>query len=949
MKRQRYKRKKRTFAFFLCLLLYITSFFPFLPEPIKAMAAEEKTTVYLNTAEDLIQLSKDCVYDTYADDKRIVLKSDIDMTGYSFSPIPMFGGIFEGNGYTIKGVSCEQVGSVQGLFGTIRESGEVYNLTAEITLFPTGSKSNIGGIAGVNFGKIYNCTVKGEIEGLEEIGGIAGTNNATGTISHCINEAVIRGTNATGGITGRNNGTIFDCKNYGQINTKENSKAEDTGGICGLSYGRIEQCTNYGEVGYLHTGYNVGGIAGRQNRYVIECMNYADIYGRKDVGGIVGQFEPYTTIVYEEDMIQAMERELSELTDHMNRVMNEAETALAEVSAAASNISNQITRLGDASVETLESLKKEIEDLTLQANLIMGNLNVQLSAVSEKMMGTLETVDKMMLDAGDMFDDIRDMMAEAEDMVYNARKLFKNLEDSIEDAGNRIQDILKELSGYDQVIDELLKRMKDIFDSIPVTGGSYFPFPASDSVLSEGKATKEAARGNYAVVVGTMADTAGEDFVEEIMENIVVDASEADNGLSGSIINHSVNYGTINGDLNVGGIAGAAALEIDADPEQDAEVLGEKSLKSTAYIKANIEECTNEGSIAAKNSYAGGITGRSQIGAIQRSKNTGSVKTANGNYCGGIAGASEGLISYAYAACDLEGNDYVGGIAGEGKDITCCSSMVSIVSEGECIGAIAGKAKGELFSNYFVLQETAGVNGINFEGQAMPLSYEEFIQNQMLPEEFRKLKITFMAENNPVDTIWVDYGSGIVPEALPVVPEKEGMYAEWEEFERESIIKSQTVQALYREWTKTIASEGEKPKILLEGQFYPDAEVFAQKADIFHEIPDGYSFAEACEFSIDMSKVKSTDQIYVHVRPEVKVKNPFIGILTEEGFILIRPEQEGSYLIFPTSTAGSFYILEKKESMLPLVLAGAAAIPFAAGVFFYLKRKKERKIKQSID
>lgn len=48
-------------------------------------------------------------------------------------------------------------------------------------------------------------------------------------------------------------------------------------------------------MGYPHTGYNVGGIAGRQSGRVLGCTNAGEVTARKDVGGIVGQVEPYTS------------------------------------------------------------------------------------------------------------------------------------------------------------------------------------------------------------------------------------------------------------------------------------------------------------------------------------------------------------------------------------------------------------------------------------------------------------------------------------------------------------------------------------------------------------------------------------------------------------------------------------------------------------------------------
>ena len=111
---------------------------------------------------------------------------------------------------------------------------------------------------------------------------------------------------------GNNLGVIRSCNNRSAVNTtaEENqvklsdisfdtitgsesvSTVTDIGGIAGTSSGVIRQSKNRGNVGYQHMGYNVGGIAGTQTGYLYKCENFAQVYGRKEVGGIVGQMEP---------------------------------------------------------------------------------------------------------------------------------------------------------------------------------------------------------------------------------------------------------------------------------------------------------------------------------------------------------------------------------------------------------------------------------------------------------------------------------------------------------------------------------------------------------------------------------------------------------------------------------------------------------------------------------
>ena len=55
-----------------------------------------KDTVYLSSADDLIQLAKDCRLDSWSQNRTVVLEADIDLSSVDFNGIPSFGGTWEG-------------------------------------------------------------------------------------------------------------------------------------------------------------------------------------------------------------------------------------------------------------------------------------------------------------------------------------------------------------------------------------------------------------------------------------------------------------------------------------------------------------------------------------------------------------------------------------------------------------------------------------------------------------------------------------------------------------------------------------------------------------------------------------------------------------------------------------------------------------------------------------
>lgn len=97
------------------------------------------------------------------------------------------------------------------------------------------------------------------------------------------------------------------------------------------------------------------------------------------------------------------------------------------------------------------------------------------------------------------------------------------------------------------------------------------------------------------------------------------------------------NFGEIEGDVNVGGIAGSMAIEYDTDPEDDITKLCNNSLNFTLETKAIIQSCVNKGEITSKKDSAGSIVGNMALGLLTDSEGYGSVLSTNGNYVGGIA------------------------------------------------------------------------------------------------------------------------------------------------------------------------------------------------------------------------------------------------------------------------------------------------------------------------
>lgn len=109
-----------------------------------------------------------------------------------------FADIFDGQGHTISGITLIGTGGNIGFFGTL--SGTVKNLKLED--IKVQGTENVGAIAGTNNGTITNCQVKGfsVVVGRNNVGGLVGNN--AGSVSGCASSAMVSGTSSVNDLVG---------------------------------------------------------------------------------------------------------------------------------------------------------------------------------------------------------------------------------------------------------------------------------------------------------------------------------------------------------------------------------------------------------------------------------------------------------------------------------------------------------------------------------------------------------------------------------------------------------------------------------------------------------------------------------------------------------------------------------------------------------------------------
>ena len=358
---------------------------------LPVFASDDGDTIYINSVSDLLALAKSCAYDQWSVGKTVILQEELSLEGMLWAPIPSFSGQFKGNGHTISDLAVTGEYSPAGLFGIVEEKGSIESLNVRgVVSVSDDADTTTGGIVGINHGTLINCQFTGVVTGDSEVGGIVGRNESEGTIDHCTSRAIVTGKSATGGIAGYNLGAITGCTNVGSINTEyqeasldtdgftakmvdyiNNKKsssddstnavtnvATDTGGIAGRSSGMILTSVNTGTIGYEHIGYNVGGIVGRTDGLVSGCVNQGHVLGRKDVGGIAGQAEPYRELDLSKDTIRRLRSELDVLRGLVDDTTGVVENSTTNIS----NSFNAMTSQMDTAIATARQLDDQASD-----------------------------------------------------------------------------------------------------------------------------------------------------------------------------------------------------------------------------------------------------------------------------------------------------------------------------------------------------------------------------------------------------------------------------------------------------------------------------------------------------------------------------------------------------------------------------------------------------------
>lgn len=203
--------------------------------------AKWRQSTAISTAEELIAATQNPDLDYH-------LTADINLGARTFTPFGDFTGTFEGFGHKIYNFTLKNSGAYTAFGFFCTNSGTIQNVVLEGVIASASSTAkklhSFGVLAGINYGKIENCSVSGEgftvtvtvsdgssTASYLRLGGLVG-DNSEGTVTNCSTNIDI----------------TADVKQTCTTSSGTYGGYFDVGGICGSNSGRLSYCSYSGTI-----------------------------------------------------------------------------------------------------------------------------------------------------------------------------------------------------------------------------------------------------------------------------------------------------------------------------------------------------------------------------------------------------------------------------------------------------------------------------------------------------------------------------------------------------------------------------------------------------------------------------------------------------------------------------------------------------------------------------
>ena len=758
---------------------------------------------------------------------------------------------------------------------------------------------------------VKNLTVKATVcpEGSQRsIGGIAGS--SAGLIRGCKFQGEVSGTEAVGGIAGTNevSGIIEGCSVSGRIHG-----THFAGGIAGESFGTVRSCRNEANINTLEEDNNIESVSFNPEFFMgKEAADTAT-----DLGGIAGttsgvirDCENHGTVGYSKmgyNLGGIAGSQKGYVTDCRNYGHIYGRKECAGVSGQLEPVV-QITYTED----TLQILRRQLDTTASLANRASANLKS-----GSKDMG--RDIDTLHDDAGTALDALESLLPEHG--KFPDRDTVIAAQNSLSSSLGSMQSTVEQLN------------------------------QSAQSVVGNAAGDIRAITNQVAEISRTL-DTAADHLGGEITDISDLDTPED----LGAKVESCENYGKIDGDLNVGGIVGAAAWENDLDPEDDYTVTGDRSLNVDSRLRAVILSCTNTARVSATKRNAGGIVGDLNLGLVKDCVSTGFVEAENADYVGGIAGTSLGYLRNNSAKCKLHGHSWLGGIAGSASIASDNRCTVMLEGEGEQIGSILGRAaedrwdsESPIRENYYVplSRHIGAIDGIDYQGIADSTDKETFLALDDLSPIFLSSTMTFRYPDGETRRVVVPMGDVVPENQIPPVPRKEDCLGTWEgleDLDLSHMFFNVTLEPQYDPIHRVAQSDLQradgKPILLAEGRFETtDTLALTPWEDLPEQALEGWKLPDLPD--------QENPVIHLCIPEDMDPRDARVLVLRQDGTWEKREATEdGCYQVFPMEMgdqAAAVYESHGRQLTAIWSLAGGAAVLLLLIALFLIHRKHKKK------
>ena len=242
------------------------------------------------------------------------------------------------------------------------------------------------------------------------------------------------------------------------------------------------------------------------------------------------------------------------------------------------------------------------------------------------------------------------------------------------------------------------------------------------------------------------------------------------------------------------------------------------------------------------------------------------------------------------------------------------------------VSSIQMGANIDYLENYFVSDSLPGIDGRSISGKAEPISYEMLMAIDTHPDEFKAMRLSFVADGKTLKTVTFKYGDSFGSDVYPEIPEKDGYYAKWDRTELDGLRFDTVVTADYELEYSALPSDEQwgdtRPVFFIEGKYGDDdvlsssLEAEAELAPLNSELTTAVSGDSAPRLPwlarltapisggiIEQRHVTIPDDgqnvhALHYLPPEVAIGELNIYIMQDGRWIQAKTEEFGSYLAF---------------------------------------------------